>query len=137
MALRRRLRQARSLSPQNWADLARAVWELALANRRLARGASPTDIVRIATAPQAEPDPALIARVGWAIPRAAAVVPWRSDCLRQATAARRWLGQAGIAAEIRLGARKDEAGRFHAHAWLICQGEVLIGGSIEEFQPFA
>jgi hypothetical protein len=137
MALRRRLSQARALSLRNWADLARAVWELALANRRLARGASPEEIVRPPSGQMAHPDPALIARVGWAIPRAAAVVPWRSDCLRQATAARRWLGQAGIPTEIRLGARKDEAGRFHAHAWLICEGEVLIGGSIEAFQPFS
>lgn len=137
MARHLRLGQVRQLTLRDWADLARAVWELALASRHLARGGRPGALLAPLPPSAATPDPALIARVGRAVPRAAAVVPWRADCLRQATAARRWLHCAGIATEIRLGARKDEAGRFHAHAWLVCGGEVLIGGSIDAFQPFA
>lgn len=125
-----------------WNDLVRAAWELALANRRLAARAPPrieqeglggVSGHTTLTARQV----ALLSRVTWAIPRAAAVVPWRSDCLRQAEAARRWLVRYGVAAEMRLGARKDAHGSVEAHAWLVFGEAVITGGDISSYRPFS
>jgi hypothetical protein len=119
-----------------------ATWRLALANRRLAWG-SVVDMARlIAKASEGQQastpsDEKLVARVAWAIPRAAAVVPWRADCLRQAEAARGWLARHGLEGQLRLGARRDAHGRLETHAWLLWRGEVVTGGDIAPFAPFA
>lgn len=123
--------------PRDWADALRAAWYLAAARRVLGRldprgfrpEARPPQPCRIA-GPQLD-------RIGRAIARAARVVPWRSDCLVQAEAGRRWIAALGGAAEIRLGARKGPDGRLDAHAWLICGGHCVTGGDISRFVPFA
>jgi hypothetical protein len=130
-----RLRRIADLSWRQRADLARAIWELALAQRRL--GGMPARQIPgphgPATGQQADP---LVDRVAWAIPRAAAVVPWRADCLRQAEAARHWLGRHGITSELRLGARKTETGTLDAHAWLVCGDRIITGGAIDRYAVF-
>lgn len=78
----------------------------------------------------------LIKRVTWATPRAARFVPWRSDCLVQAQAARNWLKRSGVQSEIQLGARTLTDGRMDAHAWLVCAGKIVTGGDITSFTPF-
>lgn len=128
------------LRPRDWLDLGRAVLELARARWRLGR----IDIgqFRVPMPQAGEPVPvdpaqdALIDRVAWAVPRGAACVPWRSDCLVRAEAARHWLARQGVIAEIRLGARFCDDGRFDAHAWLLCAGRVVTGGDISGFTPF-
>ena len=77
-----------------------------------------------------------IARVTWAIPRAARCLPWRLDCLVQAKAAQNWFKQYGIQSEIQLGARKLPNGQMDAHAWLVCEGEIVTGDDISSFVPF-
>ena len=66
--------------------------------------------------------------------------PWRSDCMIQALAARLWLERAGIAPQVRLGARRGVDGALLAHIWLTVDGEVVTGGALEgrdlaEFAP--
>lgn len=78
----------------------------------------------------------IIARVQWAVPRAAKHVPWRSDCLVQATAGQNWLQKHNILSEIDLGARRLPNGALDAHAWLKCQDQVITGGDITTFVPF-
>ena len=63
-------------------------------------------------------------------------VPWRSDCLVQALAARRWLARAAVASEIHLGVRKDEQG-FQAHAWLKIGEQIITGGDISSYSEFS
>jgi hypothetical protein len=122
-------------------DLAQAVWGLLRADYLLTRRSSSQVELAISnaapkpavlTVPQSE----LIERVAWAMPRAASIVPWRSDCLRQAEAGRRWLGLHGIVSEIRLGACKDSAGTPEMHAWLMVADRVVTGGDISPFTPF-
>ena len=125
------------LRPGLWPCLMRAVWELALARRALGQQ-SARDLLDRAQAPlvcSREPDPALPARVAWAVPRVAARLPWRADCLVQAMAARRWLARAGIATELWIGTRTDRAPGFEAHAWLCLDGAVITGGDISGFVP--
>lgn len=124
----------------DWADILRAVWHLAQARRVLDR-LDPGDF-RPGASPDPAPLPRAIApgqldRMSRAIGRAARVVPWRSDCLVQAEAGRRWIAMLGGAAEIRLGARKGPDGQLDAHAWLLCGGRVVTGGDISRFVPFA
>lgn len=141
MPFARRLAQIAQLSWRERTDLAQAVWHLMVANRRLAWGA-PVEVahptVNVSTNDQsATPqEAALVARVAWAIPRAALVVPWRSDCLRQAEAARAWLAAHGLTASLKLGSYRTNEGQLETHAWLEWQGEVVTGGSIEHFAPF-
>lgn len=124
---------------QDWADILRAAWHLAKARRALGRlnprsfrqgqSQGPASLPRTIAAPQ-------LNRISRAIGRAARVVPWRSDCLVQAEAGRRWIAAMGGAAEIRLGARKGPDGQLDAHAWLLCGGRVVTGGDIARFVPF-
>lgn len=121
-------------------DAARAIAELALA--RLRHAVTP---VRDLPLRQLPPDPtcltpgqqALLARVTYVVPRIGRRLPWRSDCLVQALAARRWLGTRGIAGVIRIGGRINPDGQFEGHAWLTVGDVVVTGWDIERFAEFA
>jgi hypothetical protein len=79
---------------------------------------------------------ALVDRVAWAVPRAAAIAPFRADCLRQAEAARSWLAADGIGSHIRLGVRRGPAGGIDAHAWLVCGNRIVTGGEAADYTTF-
>lgn len=126
------------------ADIVRTIGELALARvyhlitpiRRLPLGkntrptaAEPTEL----SADQHD----LLRRVTYVLPRMARRVPWRSDCLVQALAARRWLASVGIQGKIRLGARGGAQAGFEAHAWFTVGDAVVTGWDIEGFGDFA
>lgn len=56
-------------------------------------------------------------------------LPWHSTCLVRAVACQLLLLRRGIhGAAIRLGVRKAADGALEAHAWLLLDGAVLIGG---------
>ncbi|MFN3990815.1 MAG: lasso peptide biosynthesis B2 protein [Erythrobacter sp.] len=74
-------------------------------------------------------------KVAFFIPRMAARVPWRADCLVQAMAGQRWLMRQGVASEIVIGTAKLVPGEFEAHAWLVCEGRIVLGGDISRFSP--
>lgn len=80
---------------------------------------------------------ALLQRVTYVVPRIGRRLPWRSDCLVQALAARRWLASKGIAGVIRLGSRIGADGKFEAHAWFTVGEAVVTGWDIERFAEFA
>lgn len=122
-----------------WIDVARAVHHLARA--RAALGSA--DLVELVgnTSPDAAPpaDPAssgLIDRIAYVLPRVGRRVPWRSDCLVQALAARRWLARHAIPSAIRIGGR-TRADRFDAHAWLVAGGMIVTGWDNAEFDTYA
>jgi hypothetical protein len=131
------------LTWREWTDLFRAVLALGQARLRLP-SLEAAQLMQIQIAPEksaqsVSPNAQLadsIARVTWATPKAARIVPWRSDCLVQARAAQSWLKQNGIQSEIKLGARKLPNGQMEAHAWLVCEGEIVTGGDITSFVPF-
>ncbi len=112
------------------ADIVRAVAELALA--RIHHAITP---VRDLPLRQLTPEPVtltapqqhVLQRVTYVVPRIGRRLPWRSDCLVQALAARRWLARSGIAGVIRLGSRRDADGKFEAHAWFTV-GDVVVTG---------
>jgi len=124
--------------PGVWRDIAVAAWELALANRAF-RHTPPGELPLLppGTGPDANKaltasQQALVNRVAYAVPIMGRRVPWRSDCVVQALAARRWLARGGIAADVCVGVRKDEQG-FQAHAWLKVGKRVVTGGDISSY----
>ncbi|MEL7198555.1 MAG: lasso peptide biosynthesis B2 protein [Pseudomonadota bacterium] len=88
--------------------------------KRLSKSIS---VTAVETVPQT-PTPGAIA---WAIKNTARIVPFAS-CLTQALALQHMLGKRGEKAVIRVGVRTTDAGRIMAHAWVIFQGVILIGG---------
>lgn len=135
------LRKLGGKGPRDWADLVRAVFELALANRRLRR-VHPRRLGLLGegydaaegglTAAEAR----LVDRVSWAVVVMGLRVPWRSDCLVQALAARRWLGRGGVATRIGIGVRRTEEGALMAHAWLKAGDRLVTGGDISPYGEF-
>lgn len=119
-------------------DAVRAIVELAIARVRLERSwstetlAEPVDGAQHLDLRQRR----LVERVAFAIPRVAARLPWRADCMVQALAARRWLDRAGIATTISVGVAKDMPASFEAHAWLTVGETVVTGGDVSRYVRF-
>jgi hypothetical protein len=67
------------------------------------------------------------ARIGWATRAVALRVAPPRSCLAQALTAQVMLGARGRAATIRFGAKREGEGPLDAHAWLECDGAVLVG----------
>lgn len=133
------------------ADLVRATAELAIARVLLARRTVRQLGIPDPAAPQGASSPPLSAshsehvrRVGKAIAIAAPRVPWRSDCLVQSLAGRRWLAALGIPARISIGVKHEadpghapgRSGHLLAHAWLSAADTVVTGGDVGEFSVF-
>jgi hypothetical protein len=135
------LRKALGKGPRVWADLARATGELALA-RFIVATVRPARLGLLDCGDGADeatltPDQFRhVDRVAYAINVMSLRVPWRSDCLIRAVAARRWLAAGGVASRISLGARHDEAGAFMAHAWLTVGERVVTGGDVSPYGEF-
>lgn len=66
-------------------------------------------------------------RIVWAV-RSAARFVLGSSCLVQAFAAQSLLARHGYRPVLAIGVAKNECNRFGAHAWVVCENEVLIGG---------
>jgi len=78
----------------------------------------------------------LVDRVAYAVNGMSLRVPWRSDCLVRAIAARRWLAAGGVDSRIAIGARHDEDGAFMAHAWLMVGERLVTGGDVSPYGEF-
>lgn len=123
--------------PRTIADVLIASWELAIANRAF-RHLPPGRLALLSQAAEAADQDlspqqrAVIERVAFAVPVMGLRVPWRSDCVVQALAARRWLARYRIAAALRIGVRKDGPS-IAAHAWLTAGGRVVTGGDISDY----
>lgn len=136
--------------PTRALDIVRATAELAHARILLARKTVRQlgipdlgpDVGQSQTASFAPDDRQLqhINRVAKAIAIAAPRVPWRSDCLVQCLAGRRWLAAAGVPSRISIGMKRDEqAGQpdtLLAHAWLSAGDMIVTGGDIADFVRF-
>lgn len=132
----------RRFGSQDCADMLIAGFELGRARWRLARlvpAEFRSNWRSVAPAPTTGSlaQCARVAQISRAIARVANLVPWRADCLVRAEAGRHWLARLGLLSDIRLGARRDAAGRLDAHAWLICNGQIVTGGDIHDFVPFS
>lgn len=75
----------------------------------------------------------------WAVSNCAKIVPFAS-CLTQALTLRWLFARAGIDSQIRIGVAENASEEFRAHAWLMREGQVEIGGtaaSLEQYTQIA
>ena len=114
-------------------DLLRAVAHLVRGRLSLPH-LSASELIAMRREPSTNSDPRTVSRISYAIPRVAPWLPWRSDCLVQAIAARRWLAGLGIASTLHMGVRKDEQS-LGAHAWLSVGDTVVTGLPIDAYVP--
>ena len=63
----------------------------------------------------------------WAVERASERVP-QATCLTQALAIQILLARRGYHSQIHIGVAKNKEGLFQAHAWVECEGRILVGG---------
>ncbi|WP_338467591.1 lasso peptide biosynthesis B2 protein [Novosphingobium sp. ZN18A2] len=130
-------------SPRFWLAAGRALLELLRARIALSR-LDVADIERLNDASARKgrqagqggrADAQVANLVGFVVPRIARRVPWRSDCLVQAMAARRWMLSRGIATRIAIGVDKPAPGDFESHAWLLHGDAIVTGGDIRRYHP--
>jgi hypothetical protein len=124
---RKAVPKLRGLGWRDWKDLVRAQLALSRAQqdmRTLPTGemvrdmSSPTETSKVDRIDDAR-------RIALAVNRAAAFGLFRPKCLVKSRALRRMLDDAGIdGATVRVGVRLQE-GRFAAHAWVECGGQVV------------
>ena len=115
-------------------DLVRATLELGYARARLGAMPDSAAVPLNMLSPEQE---GLVARVAHVIPRVAVRLPWRADCLVQATAAQRWLRASGIGSTIHFGVPKEKQAEFEAHAWLTVGTRIVTGGDISGYIPLS
>jgi hypothetical protein len=115
-------RSDRSLLCAAWVSLIRARIAVSVVSLpRLRRNVTP------AARPGASP-----VRIAWALGVASRLVP-RPTCLVRALAAHRLLATHGHASDLRIGVAKPDGAGLAAHAWVECDGTVLVGRSDSEY----
>jgi capsid protein len=74
-------------------------------------------------------------RVAWGVRNAARLVPGAS-CLTQALSGQFILARRGRSSQVRIGVARDDQGRFVAHAWLVSEDRIVLGGAEENIRRF-
>ncbi len=76
-------------------------------------------------------------KIVWAVNVASRYMPGGAQCLARALTAQVLMSRYGYSPQLRIGVAKGEGGQFEAHAWVECQGEVVIGylGDLSRFTP--
>ena len=82
------------------------------------RAANPAEVAEDRVAP---------ARIGWAVSTAGRYIPG-AVCLAQAMAAAVLLSRAGHKSTVSIGIAKSSNVGLEAHAWVECDGEIIVGG---------
>lgn len=72
----------------------------------------------------------------WSVKQAAKIVPFAS-CLPQALTLQYLLARLGLSSAVRVGVRVDKADEVDAHAWVIYQDDVLIGGANNDLDSYS
>lgn len=73
--------------------------------------------------------------LAWAVRQTARIVPG-ATCLTQALALQYLLARQGDRSVIRVGVAQEEDGALAAHAWVIKDDRVLIGGGLAELAKY-
>jgi len=70
-----------------------------------------------------------VERTAHLVDATAAFYPLNPTCLKKSLILLRILDRRGVRAELRLGVRKAQE-QFSAHAWVVCDGRIVLGGGI-------
>ena len=75
-------------------------------------------------------------QIAWTVETAARIVPAGHHCLSKAVTAQIFLMRRGHHAEIRYGATRQPSNEFVAHAWVECEGRIVVGGhNLSQYAP--
>lgn len=66
--------------------------------------------------------------IGWVVETMSRHMPGEKTCLTQALTTQVLLSRRGHPALLHIGVVKKELGEFQAHAWVECEGKIVIGG---------
>lgn len=66
-----------------------------------------------------------VERIAWVVGAASRLLP-RTSCLASALALQRMLSKDGHGSDLHIGVAK-QGEKFSAHAWLACEGRILVG----------
>jgi hypothetical protein len=81
--------------------------------------------------------PLPLARLIWILAAAGRLLPGSRTCLVRALAGSILVGGQGYSPNLRLGVARTGDGRLDAHAWLECDGQVLVGGTdLDRYSAF-
>jgi hypothetical protein len=75
-------------------------------------------------------------QLAWAVETASKRTLGPTTCLVQALAAQLILAVHGHRAELHLGVARGEGGGVRAHAWVECNGEVVVGGMVRDSERY-
>lgn len=67
-----------------------------------------------------------VAQLTWAVRAVSRYLPG-ATCLTQALAAQAILSESGFPSQVEIGVAKDGFHRLQAHAWVVCEGQVVLG----------
>lgn len=73
--------------------------------------------------------------LAWSVKQAARLVPFAS-CLTQALSLQHMLARRGLTGVIRVGVKIDESAKMDAHAWVILDETVLLGGQNRDLSEY-
>lgn len=76
-----------------------------------------------------------IVLLAWAVERVAPFIP-HASCMTQALALRYLAAREGKPCTIRIGVKHDPGKQFEAHAWIIVDDKIIIGGNDENIATF-
>ena len=73
--------------------------------------------------------------IAWSVKQASRLIPFAS-CLTQALTTKLYFSRMGSNCTINIGVRTESSGKFFAHAWVLYDGDVLLGGDKEDLSRF-
>jgi hypothetical protein len=100
-----------------------ALWVVPL--RRLGRVTSAFERLNFAVAADLP-----VVRLEWAVRAASRRIPMAS-CLTQSLALQCLLARSGRASQVHIGVKKDAETGFQSHAWVECEGRMLLSAPCE------
>ena len=74
--------------------------------------------------------------VVWAVTAASRRVPGRTTCLSRALTVQALLARSGCPSRLHVGVIRGKQGEVEGHAWVECEGRILIGGTASEIGQF-
>ena len=81
-------------------------------------------------------DRAVLDQVPWAVTVAGRYVPGRTTCLSRALTVQGMLARLGYPSRLHVGVLRGKQGEVEGHAWVECEGRILIGGTPSEIGKF-
>jgi hypothetical protein len=79
-------------------------------------------------------------QVAWAVTLVSRHVPGPTTCLSRALTVQGMLARLGYPSRLHVGVLRGKQGQVEGHAWVECEGRILIGGTpseIGQFSPLA